>query len=84
MKKNGQVLEKLIRVSPEICHGQPCFAGTRIMVWQILELLESGVTPAEITSRKYFPRLTSAHIQAALHYAAEQFKHREFVAFSKA
>jgi len=73
--------EKLITIDPDICHGQPCFAGTRIMVWQLLELLEAGVSPTEITSKKYFPRLTPAHIRAALHYAAEQFKNREFVAF---
>ena len=83
MRTNGHALEKLITASPAICHGQPCFAGTRIMVWQILELLEAGVSVDEMTSRKYFPRLTPKHIQAALHYAAEQFKHREFVAFAK-
>ena len=81
--KNGP-LDKLIRIDPDICHGQPCFAGTRIMVWQILELLEAGISPTEITSAKYFPRLTHDHIRAALHYAAEQFKNREFFTFSKA
>ena len=76
-------LEKLIQVDPETCHGQPCFAGTRIPVWTLLELLEAGISTAEITSKKYFPQLTEEHIRAALHYAAEQFKHREFVAFAK-
>ena len=36
-----ELLDKLIQVDPEICHGQPCFAGTRIMVWQVLEMLET-------------------------------------------
>ena len=80
---NNRGLDRLIHVDPSICHGQPCFTGTRIMVWQVLELLEAGISPGEITSAKYFPRLTPEHIQAALHYAAEQLKHREFVAFSK-
>lgn len=81
MKTNS--LESLIQVAPTVCHGQPCFAGTRILVSDILELLEAGVSPAEIVSRKYFPRLTLRHIQAALHFAAEQLKNREFVAFAK-
>jgi len=81
---NHRSLERLIEVDPDTCHGTPCFAGTRIMVWQVLELLEAGISPAEIASKKYFPRLTPNHIRAALHYAAEQFKNREFFAFSKA
>lgn len=75
-------MKDLISVSPDICHGQPCFTGTRIMVWQILELLEAGVSAAEITSEKYFLQLREEHIKAALHYAAEQFKNRDFIAFS--
>lgn len=74
---------EFISVNPAVCHGQPCFQGTRIMVWQILELLEAGVSVSEITSPKYFPQLTPQHIQAALHFAAEQVKNREFVAFAK-
>ncbi len=83
MRTNGHALEKLIAVDPNICHGQPRFSGTRIQVWIILELLEAGVPVREITSKTYYPRLTPKHIQAALHFAAEQVKHREFVAFAK-
>ncbi|MBI4323549.1 MAG: DUF433 domain-containing protein [Candidatus Omnitrophica bacterium] len=73
--------EKLIQVDPDICHGKPCFAETRILVSDILELLGAGIAPTEITS-KYFPRLRQAHVRAALQYAAEQLNNREFVAFS--
>ena len=76
-------MNDLISINPEICHGQPCFKGTRIMVYLILELLEAGVSPKEITSRKYYPSLKQKHIRAALHYAAEQLKNRQFIAFSK-
>ena len=75
------VIERYIAVDPNICHGKPCFKGTRIMVWQILELLEADVPVEEITSTKYFPQLTAEHIRAALHLAAEQLKHRELVLF---
>ena len=76
------LIEQYISVNSQICHGKPCLKGTRIMVWQLLELLEAGVPESEITSEKYFPQLTPEHIRAALHLAAEQLKHREFVAFS--
>jgi uncharacterized protein (DUF433 family) len=51
-----------------VCHGKPVFAGTRIMVWQVLEMLACSRTPVEILQA--FPSLTPAHIAAALNYAA--------------
>jgi uncharacterized protein (DUF433 family) len=39
-----------ISVRAQVCHGKPCIAGTRIMVHQILELLEAGKGFAEIRS----------------------------------
>jgi uncharacterized protein (DUF433 family) len=80
--KNG-AFAHLITVSSHTCHGKPCFAGTRILVSDILELLGAGISPAEIRSTKYFPRLSERHIRAALQYAAAQLNNREFVAFSK-
>lgn len=71
-----------ISVAPNICHGQPCFKGTRIMVYLILELLEGGIAPEEILKR-YYRRLTKRHIQAALHYAAELMKTGECVPFAE-
>ena len=56
-----------ITVDPSICHGKPCFTGTRIMVSTILELLESGRPYEEI--RKGYPALTHEHIRTALHFA---------------
>jgi uncharacterized protein (DUF433 family) len=37
-----------ITVSPEICHGKPCLRGLRYPVETIRELMESGMTDAEI------------------------------------
>jgi len=68
-----------INVNPEICHGQPCFKGTRIMVYLILELLEAGETPEQII--KSYPALTYNSVKAALHFAAEMVKTEEYTAF---
>ena len=60
-------IDKHIIIDPEICHGKPTFKGTRIMVWQVLEMLEAGVSVKEII--KAFPSLTPKAIRSALHYA---------------
>jgi uncharacterized protein (DUF433 family) len=38
-------LSERISIDPNVCHGQPCIKGTRIMVYLILDLLETGLTP---------------------------------------
>jgi len=69
-------IEDYITIDPKICHGQPCFKGTRIMVYLLLELLEAGKTPDEIL--KTYPSLTIDSIKAALHFAAELIKTEEY------
>ena len=69
-----------ISVDQDICHGQVCSKGTRIMVYLILEMLEAGETPDDIT--KSYPQLSKKHIQAALHYAAEVIKTGEYISFA--
>jgi len=61
-------LNSLIDVRPEVRGGKPCFIGTRIAVYDVLEYLASGMTAAEIVAD--FPELTSAHVRAALEFAA--------------
>ena len=36
-------LGKYIVADPQICHGKPTFRGTRIMVWQVLEMVARGM-----------------------------------------
>ncbi|MAG20200.1 antitoxin [archaeon] len=60
-------INKQIVIDSEICHGKPTFKGNRIMVWQIFEMLEAGMSLKEI--REGFPSINSKHIRAALHYA---------------
>ncbi len=61
-------LEELIDVQPGVRGGKPCFVGTRITVYDVLDYLASGMTHAEIVHD--FPELTEAHIRAALAFAA--------------
>jgi uncharacterized protein (DUF433 family) len=59
-----------IVMDTEVCHGKPTFKGTRIMVWQVLEMLKSGYKIEDIL--KEFPSLTENHIKAALEFAAKK------------
>lgn len=61
-------LHKHIIADPAICHGKPAFKGTRVMVWQVLEMLAGGASPGDV--RKAFPALSAGHVRAALEYAS--------------
>ena len=69
------LIEKYISVRPDTCHGKPCFKGTRIMVYLVLQMLEQGAKVKEI--REAYPSLNAHHIKAALHYAARVLEERE-------
>lgn len=69
-----------IAASPNVCHGQPCIKDTRIMVYLILELLEAGITPADIL-RDYYPQLSELDIRACLQYSAHLIRDAEYVPF---
>lgn len=62
------ILNKYIVADPKICHGKPTFKGTRIMLWQVLEMLAARETEKNIFNA--FPSLTKEHIKAALEYAS--------------
>ncbi len=75
--------EERIVSDPKICHAQPCFKGTRIMVYLVLELLEAGISPEQIIA-DYYPNLAVEDIRAAMHYAVNLIKDEEFVPFVEA
>lgn len=52
----------------QICHGQPVVRGLRYPVWQVLELLASGMSEAEILTD--YPDLEAEDFQACQAYAA--------------
>lgn len=61
-------VSKYIEVNSDVCHGKPCFKGTRVMVYLVLEMLEAGQTFAAIKAA--YPALTENHVKAALELAA--------------
>lgn len=69
---NKVTINKYIVADPEICHGKPTFKGTRIMVWQILDMLSAGEDEKDI--KEAFPKISKKHIQAALEYAGSLTK----------
>ena len=66
MAAQDQTLQDRIVVSLEITHGQPRVAGTRIMVYLVLNLLASGKSISEIISDDYYPDLTEEEIDEEL------------------
>lgn len=63
-----------ITVDPAVCHGVPCFRGTRVMVSVVLDNLAAGGTVKEIL--RDYPSLRPEAIPAAIAYAAELARER--------
>jgi uncharacterized protein (DUF433 family) len=63
-----------ITIEPGKRGGKPCIRGLRITVYDVLDYLASGMTPAEILAE--FDYLTSEDIQACLAYAADREHHQ--------
>ncbi len=73
-------INEYIVADDEICGGTPTFKGTRVMVWQIIELLGTGLTIEEIL-RRYFPQLSKEAIFSALNYASKTIEDEKYVSF---
>jgi len=63
-----------ISVDPQVCHGKPCVAGTRVMVSVILDNLAAGQSVEEILAS--YPMVTADAIRATLAYAADLARER--------
>jgi uncharacterized protein (DUF433 family) len=63
-------MKNRIAVNPQIHFGKPCVAGTRIPVQDVLELVQEGLSFADIT-RNYYPDLVADDIRACIQYARE-------------
>lgn len=61
-------LTTVIETRHGVRSGKPCFIGTRIAVYDVLEYLASGMTADEIATD--FPELTPDHVRASIEFAA--------------
>ena len=61
---------KYISIDPNIRFGKPCIKGTRISVYDILNMLANGLNITEIQDD--FPELTKDQILSCLSYAANR------------
>ena len=66
-------LGKHIVADPEICHGQPTFKGTRVMVWIVLEQVARGMDWDEIV-KEWRGRVPPQAVAEAVRLASEAFK----------
>ena len=57
-----------ISIDPKICHGLACIKGTRIPVYQIVQMLANGDTIEGLLAE--YPSLVREDILACLNYAA--------------
>ena len=57
-----------IAVDSQIHFGKPCVAGTRILVQDVLELLDEGLSFEKII-QDYYPDLTPDEVHACMRYA---------------
>ena len=59
-----------ITVDPEQCGGRPCVRSLRIRVTDVLDLLASGLSPAQVLEE--LPDLESDDISACLRFASRR------------
>ena len=58
-----------ITIAPGQCSGQPCIRGLRVTVWDVLDMLASGMSEDEILSD--YPYLEKADFPAVYAYASQ-------------
>ena len=71
-KKKAQLLGRYIIADPDICHGKPTFRGTRIMVWQVLEMVAEGKAWETIVE-EWGGSITQEAIAEAVQLASKSF-----------
>ena len=68
----AQLLGRCIVADPAICHGKPTFRGTRIMVWQVLEMIAAGMAWETIVE-EWGGSITKEAIAEAIQLASRSF-----------
>ena len=79
-KRTRLILGRYIVADSAICHGKPTFRGTRIMVWQVLEMVSEGMAWQSIVEQCH-NSISKDAITEAVKLSSEAFlKHAgEFV-----
>jgi uncharacterized protein (DUF433 family) len=65
-----------IEIIPEVLHGKPHIAGTRVPIDIILGLLGDGLSPEEII-KQHYPHITKDAILECIKYARQIVKDEE-------
>lgn len=66
-------LNDRITSNPRQCGGRPCVRGMRIRVTDVLELLEAGLTPAQVLAE--LPDLEADDVRACVAFARRRVDH---------
>ena len=69
----GVSLLDRITFNPRQCGGRPCIRGMRIRVTDVLDLLEAGLTPAQVIDE--LPDLEPDDVRASVAYARRRVDH---------
>ncbi len=64
----SQELLALISIDPNVCHGQPCIKGTRVLVTVVLDALAARISAADIVLS--YPTIAEDGVRAAAAYGA--------------
>ena len=73
MKGNQKLSGRHVVVDPRICHGEPTFRGTRILVADVLEQVSTGVSWESIIE-EWNGNLTREAIAEAVALASEALR----------
>ena len=68
----GKLIGRYIIAHPSICHGQPTFRGTRILVSDVLEQVASGMA-WETIIQEWHDDLSKEAIAEAVQLASQAF-----------
>ena len=68
-----RMIGRFIVADPEICHGQPTFRGTRVMVADVLEQVAVGIA-WEMIAEEWRGDVSSDAISEAVRLASQAFR----------
>lgn len=72
VKRTRWILGRHIVADSAICHGKPTFRGTRIMVWQVLEMVGEGMAWQSIVE-EFGGSITKDAVAEAVQLASQSF-----------